>query len=85
MDVSEFEAQEIRSGGKCFVNRLPFSNEQRAKLIHVLDERPDITSAAITRVVNNWHVGDDPEAPLYEVSRLAAERHRRRECRCPKP
>lgn len=84
MDVSEFEGQELRRGGKCFVNRLPFSDEQRAKLIFVLDERKDITGAAIARVVNTWHVGDDPEAPLFEISRLSVERHRRRECKCPR-
>jgi len=84
VDVSEFEGQELRTGGKCFVNRLPFTDEQRAKLLHVMETRKDITAAAITRVVKTWHIGDDPEAPLFDVSRLAIERHRRGECKCPR-
>jgi len=84
IDVSEFEGQELHSGGRCFINRLPFSDEQRAKLRFVLEERKDITNAAITRVVNSWHQGGDPEAPLFDISRLAVERHRRRECKCPR-
>lgn len=75
VDVSEFETASLRQGPVCTFASLSFTPEQKAKLDLVIDHRPDITTAAIYRVLKGWG---------YNVSDTTIARHRRRECHCPK-
>lgn len=83
LDLGEFEAANMRAGGRCFVVRLPFTDEQREKVLRAMEERGDISASAITRVVNEWgRPLAEGQPPRWSISRLAVERHRRRECKC---
>lgn len=76
VDVSEFKDAERRNGSACWWHTLDFSPEQRKKLEYVLIQRPDITSAAIARVMKQWE---------FEVNEQAVRNHRNSAHRCKKP
>jgi hypothetical protein len=78
LDVSEFETvPRAFQGIRCWWVLRPFTAEQRAKLEHVLFERPDITANAIAKVIADWGYG--------EISDQTIRRHRTRKCCRQKP
>jgi hypothetical protein len=74
VDVGEFEAENKKRVPTCWFAVLPFTDEQRAKLDVVLDGRPDIKHATISRVLKKWN---------FTIDDGTVARHRRRGCSCP--
>ena len=72
LDVSEFEEANRRVYPICSVRALALTEEQRAKLDAALS-RPDITSAAVARVLRTWG---------FKVQEATVARHRKRKCGC---
>ena len=73
-DLSEFFAQQGRTGSKCSVAlALSGLDEQRAAQLKAALAAPSIQSAAISRTIKNWGVA---------VGFSSISRHRNKACHC---
>lgn len=75
VDLGEFEEAGKRKLA-CWFALLPFTDEQRQKLAVACDERPDIKHKTISVVLASWK---------FDIEDGSVARHRKRECKCPKP
>jgi hypothetical protein len=70
-DVTEFLGFTKGPGVPCWIDSTPFTDEQRAKLLYVMFERPDITATAISKVMATWG---------FEINEQSVRRHRSKKC-----